>query len=213
MAEDARAEERDLILRAQKGDREAFGALVRRYQRRVYITALQITHHPADADDLAQDVFVKAFQALPRFDFRSDLFTWLYRITVNAALNLLARAHRSRSVSYEEGSPVGAAVERLMAGQGDPRERLEARQLYRKVVEALETLKPELRVALVLHVMQGLSHREVAEVMECAEGTVAWRINEARNQLRRKLRRDLGSSQADDDLSPGTREPLGLPRR
>lgn len=211
MAEDERTEERDLILRARQGDREAFGALVRRHRRRVYITALQVTHNASDADDLTQEVFLKAYRALPRFDFRSDLFTWLYRITVNSALSLLGRAHRSRTVSLDDGSPLALAVDRWLAGQEDPRERLEARQLYRKVVETLGTLKPELQVALVLHVMQGLSHQEVAEVMECAEGTVAWRINEARRQLRKKLRKELGQARAGDELSRSTKEPLGLP--
>lgn len=211
MPEESRTEDRDLVIRACEGDREAFGALVRRHQRRVYITALQLTQNPADAEDLCQEVFLKAHRALPRFDFRSDLFTWLYRITVNAALSFLARPQRTRTVSLEDGSMVGYAVDRLMAGREDPRERLEARQLYRKVVEALELLKPELQVALVLHVVQGLSHKEVAEAMECAEGTVAWRINEARKQLRRRLRKDLGSVTMGDELSRGTREPFGLP--
>ena len=204
MSQDERTEERALIIRAREGDREAFGALVRQHRRRVYITALQVTHSAADADDLTQEVFLKAYRALGQFDFRSDLFTWLYRITVNAALSLLGRAHRSRTVSLDDGSPLALAVDRWLAGREDPRERLEARQLYRKVVEALGTLKPELQMTLALHVMQGMSHQEVAEVMDCAEGTVAWRINEARRQLRRKLRKELGSAQARDELSRST---------
>ncbi|MDX9999981.1 MAG: sigma-70 family RNA polymerase sigma factor [Polyangia bacterium] len=211
MAEQERKDEHDLVMRARDGDREAFGALVRKHRRRVYVTALQVTHNAADADDLTQEVFIRAYKALPRFDFRSDLFTWLYRITVNAALSLLGRAHRSRTLSLDDGSPLAVAVDRWLAMREDPRERLEARQLYVKALEALQTLKPELQVTLTLHVMQGLSHQEVAEVMDCAEGTVAWRINEARRQLRRKLRKELGSAQVGDELSRNTKEPLGLP--
>ena len=210
MSDDRRQQDRALILRARDGDREAYGALVRRYQRRVYVTALQITQNQSDADDLAQEVFVKAFRALTRFDFRSDFFTWLYRITVNSAINFLTRAHRTRTVSLEDESLAPHAVERLMAGREDPRERMELRQLYRKVVEAMETLKPELRIALVLHVIQGLSHREVAEAMECAEGTVAWRISEARRVLRERLRKALRGPAMEDDLSPDEKEPFGL---
>jgi RNA polymerase sigma-70 factor (ECF subfamily) len=207
-----RQQDRDLILRAREGDREAYGQLVKQYQRRVYITALQLTRNHADADDLTQETFVKAFHGLDRFDFRSDFFTWLYRITVNTTLNLLARAHRSRSVSLDDDALVPHAVDKLLAGSEDPRRRLEARNLYRKVAEAIDTLKPDLRVALLLHAVSGLSHKEIADTMDCAEGTVAWRISEARRLLRTKLGRALrGERNPEDGLSRDEEEPFGLP--
>ncbi len=85
-------EEADLLVRARKGDTSAFGALVRRYQRRVYATALHLTGNHSDADDVAQEAFVRAFRGLVSFDGRADFFTWLYRITVNTALNALLGA-------------------------------------------------------------------------------------------------------------------------
>jgi len=210
MTTEQRTEDRALILRARDGDREAYGQLVRRYQRRVFITALQLTHNRADADDLTQETFIKAYRALGGFDFRSDFFTWLYRITVNTTLNLLTRAHRTRSVSLDD-ELAGHAVDKLMGSSEDPRKRLELRNLYRKVMEAMETLKPELRVALTLHAVQGLSHKEVAKIMDCAEGTVAWRISEARKDLRAKLRKTLrGERVSGDELSRDEKEPFGL---
>lgn len=209
MQEDTRAEERRLIELAQQGDREAYGLLVRKHRRRVFVTALQLVRNDADAEDLAQEVFVKAFRALPRFDQRSDLFTWLYRIAVNTALSFLTRAKRKRAASLDtDDSLAQHVVERLVAGRSDPQARLEARQLYRHVAAVLEDLKPELQMALVLHVVQGMSHQEVAGVMECPEGTVAWRINEARRQLRKKLRQRLRRGLMEDELSRRTDSPL-----
>lgn len=211
MTTEQRTEDKALILRARDGDREAYGQLVRRYQRRVFITALQLTQNRSDADDLTQETFVKAFRALDSFDFRSDFFTWLYRITVNTTLNLLARAHRTRSVSLDDDRLAAHAVDKLMGGSEDPRKRLELRNLYRKVMEVMETLKPELRVALTLHAVEGLSHKEVATIMDCAEGTVAWRISEARKHLRSKLRKTLRGERAPgDELSRDEKEPFGL---
>lgn len=212
MSSDHRQRDRDLILRAKDGDRQAYGELVRHYQRRVFITALQLTRNHADADDLTQETFVKAHRGLQSFDFRSDFFTWLYRITVNTTLNLLNRAHRTRSVSLDDDDLIPHAVDKLMAGSEDPRKRLEARNLYGKVTEAIDTLKPDLRIALVLYAIQGRSHKEISDIVECAEGTVAWRISEARRMLRIKLSRTLrGERTQTDGLSRDEEEPFGLP--
>ncbi len=212
MSDQGRQRDRELVLAVREGDREAYGELVRLYQRRVYITALEIVRNHADADDLTQDTFVKAFRALESFDFRSDLFTWLYRITINSSLNLLNRAHRKRTVPLEDDALLPHAVSRLLAGSEDPRRRLEARNLYRKVLQAMDSLKPDLRVALVLHAVQGRSYKEIAELVDCAEGTVAWRISEARRALRARLSRALrGERSTEDGLHRSEKEPLGPP--
>jgi RNA polymerase sigma-70 factor (ECF subfamily) len=212
MTSDRKPDDRDLIRRAQQGDRAAFGEIVRLHQRRVWVTALQLTRNPSDADDLAQETFVRAFRALAQFDHRSDLFTWLYRITVNAALNLLGRAHRGRTVSLEDDTLLRSAVERLAAPGCDPREQAEWRQVCGKVLDAMETLSPDLRVTLVLHAVQGMSQKEVADVMGCAEGTIAWRISEARRLLRQRLKNVTGiEREHDDDVSPGPDAPVRTP--
>ena len=212
MTNERREQDRGLVERAQQGDREAYGALVRQHQRRVFVTALQLVRNEADAEDLTQEVFVKAYRALGRFDQRSDLFTWLYRITVNTALTFLARSKRRRADSLDaEDSLAAHVVDRLVSGRADPQARLEARQLYRLVSTALDELKPELQTALVLHVVQGMSHQEVATVMQCPEGTVSWRVSEARRLLRVKLRRRLKRGLMEDELSERAESPRGLP--
>ncbi len=144
----------------------------------------------AEADDVSQDVFVRAFRALPSFDGRSDLFTWLYRITVNTSLNHL-RKHRRNEGLAREG-------ERRMADSGQvpgggsarvrsPREEAELGQRLARVLDALAALSETLRVTLVLAAVEGLSYRNISEILQIPEGTVAWRINEARRQLRERL--------------------------
>src|SRR5258706_12843550 len=93
------------VERAKRGDREAFAALVRKYQRRVYSTAFHITGNHGDADDVAQDAFIRAFRGLPRFDGQSAFFTWLYRIVVNVALNVVRARKRNASEPLEAGGP------------------------------------------------------------------------------------------------------------
>jgi RNA polymerase sigma-70 factor (ECF subfamily) len=142
-----------------------------------------------DADDVAQDVFLRAYKALPRFDGRSDLFTWLYRITINTALNHIRSRKRVDQIAsagaVEAGG--GGRPERLGAVERNPREWAELGERMRQVVSEVCELSPTLRVTLVLAAVEGLSYREIAEILDIPEGTVAWRINEARKQLKERL--------------------------
>jgi RNA polymerase sigma-70 factor (ECF subfamily) len=188
MADDARA----VIDRARRGDREAFGSLVRRHQRRVYMTALRMTGCHDDAHDVAQEAFVRAYSRLASFDGRSDFFTWLYRIVVNVALNHLRKARRQRTVPLEE-----VVLPEPLAKQAgnDPRRALELKRLVQKLDAALqEALTPTLRATLVLVIMDGLPYRDAAAILDCSEGTVAWRVHEARQKLREALGQSLVDS-------------------
>ena len=163
----------DTIARAQGGDREAFGRLVALTQRRVYATARRMVGGHADADDVAQEAFLRAYRGLPGFDGRADFFTWMYRIVVNVALNHL----RARAARIPPAAPPAP----------DPVERLEARETAGRLEAALATLPGPIRAALILHVVEGLPQAQVAVILECAEGTVAWRVNQARKLLRDRL--------------------------
>ena len=187
----------ELVARAKRGDRDAMSDLIRKYQRRVHATALHITGNQGDADDVAQDTFVKAFRSLQGFDGRSEVFTWLYRVTVNTALNHLRgrkRAVKLARAGEEDGQ--GGRPER--PGQEvapTPRQQLEVSERFRLVLSEIAELSPVLRVTLVLATVEQLPYRQIAELMEVPEGTVAWRVNEARRQLRIRL----GGPDGDDE--------------
>jgi RNA polymerase sigma-70 factor (ECF subfamily) len=178
------ANDSDDIRRAKSGDREAFGELVRRYHRRVYATAFRVVGSHADADDLSQEAFLRAFRALPTFDGRSDFFTWLYRIVVNLALNHLRQQKRHRTAPLDDGRlPQG-----WDRGGTDLRSQAEAKDLCARVGAVLATLSPTLRITMILAVVEEMPHKVVAEILGCSEGTVAWRVNQARKLLRQRLR-------------------------
>lgn len=176
--------------RARNGDREAFGRLVRRHQRRVYAAAIHILGNHSDADDATQETFVKAFRGLAQFDGRSDFFTWLYRITVNTALNTLRGGKRGTALSQKSGAEaahVGGRPESLGQNAPDPSQKAQTSAEVQRVLEAIAELSPSLRVTLVLATVEDLPHTQIAEILEIPEGTVAWRVNEARRLLRQRL--------------------------
>jgi len=184
------------VERAKRGDREAFAALVRKHQKRVYATAFHITGNHGDADDVAQEAFIRAYRGLARFDGRADFFTWLYRIVVNVALN----AVRSRKRAAAEPLEAGGHTERTRPSAGvDPARNAEARAEARRVLEALAQLSPTLRVTLVLAAVEEMAYRDIALAMECPEGTVAWRVNQARKMLRQKLADMPSAEEIDTD--------------
>ena len=176
--------------RAKQGDRDAFGRLVRRHQRRVYAAALHILGNHSDADDATQETFVRAFRGLPTFDGRADFFTWLYRITVNTALNAMRSDKRGNALNQRSGaeaSHVGGRPESLgQTAQTPAQQALQTGEVNR-VLDAVAQLSPALRVTLVLATIEELPHKQIAEILEIPEGTVAWRVNEARRLLRLRL--------------------------
>jgi len=175
-----------LVARAKAGDGQAFDQLVRRYRRRIYALALHLSGSGSEADDITQDVFLRAFRALDGFEGRSEFFTWVYRMTVNRALN--ARRDRLRRKEQPMTVPEGDLDPRIelaveIDAHGDPRRAAELRQTYGRLLGALDALPPEMRTTVVLVALQGLSHGEAAVVQKCSEGTIAWRMHEARRRL------------------------------
>lgn len=201
-----------VVERARKGDREAFASLVRTHQRRVYLIAVRMMGNHDDASDVAQEAFIRAYHGLPSFDGRSDFFTWLYRIAVNVCLNHLRRTRRQRTVPLEE-VVLPEALEQQVGE--DPRRRLELKQMMLDIDQALDELSPVLRATLVLVVLEGMPYREVSEILECSEGTVAWRIHEAREKLRGRLGMYLAAGQVPENkngLSGDKREAVSARR-
>jgi RNA polymerase sigma-70 factor (ECF subfamily) len=186
--------------RARRGDRDAFGRLVRRHQRRVYTAALHILGNHSDADDATQETFVRAHRGLATFDGRADFFTWLYRIAVNTALNALRSGKRGAALSQRGGTEaahLGGRPEALGQAVAGPAQQAQHTSELARVLEAVAQLSPALRVTIVLATIEEVPHKQIAAILEIPEGTVAWRVNEARRLLKLRLAAAEPALQAD----------------
>jgi len=181
---DAAVDERQVVRRAQKGDKDAFEFLVRRHQHRVFAVARGILKRQEDVEDVAQQVFVKAYFSLKRFDQRAAFSTWLYKITVNECWDLL-RKRKARPLVYEadfseEQSSQFSAVEREADGAPDTSERLAMRQTLEAMLGQLD---PRDRAMLVLKEVEGFSVEEIAESLGLNANTVKVRLFRARRRI------------------------------
>jgi len=183
----ANKSDRQLVEAAQQGDTEAFGTLVRRHQKRIYRLAVHMLRNAAEAEDVTQETFVRAYGALDRFDGRSEPFTWMYRIAVNLSLNTIrARKPSRRATTPDDPRIAGALVERRST-HADPSAQTADREMAVALCDSVDELSETLRTTLILVSVDGMSHAEAAEVLGCPEGTVAWRVHEARRKLRASL--------------------------
>jgi RNA polymerase sigma-70 factor (ECF subfamily) len=176
--------DRELVERARMGERSAFDLLVARYQRRLLRLVLRLLRDPAEAEDVVQETFLKAFRALPRFRGDAAFYTWLYRIALNGARNAILRRR-------QRGGPSGVVPAQLTAPApevGTPESMLLSKQVMQTIDAAMEALPLELRTAIVLREIEGLSYEEIAQIMECPLGTVRSRIFRAREAIARRLR-------------------------
>lgn len=185
----AKLSDRELVDRAKSGDLEAFGQIVRRHQARIHRLALHMLRDRSEAEDVSQETFIRAYQALARFDGRSEPFTWLYRIAVNLSLNTI----RSRKTARNAGDASDPRLEALMvdsrpSSMADPPGTAASRQEYQALVEGIDGLSETLRTTLILVCIDGRSHEEAAEILGAPEGTIAWRVHEARRKLRDYMR-------------------------
>jgi len=156
----------------------------------VYATALHILGNHADADDVTQETFVRAYRGISQFDGRADFFTWLYRITVNTALNHVRSNKRVGALAdagLAEVEHAGGRPEAIGVPERTPFEGLTLSREVQRVLEVIAGLSPPLRVTLVLATVEQLPHKQIAEILDIPEGTVAWRVNEARRLLRERL--------------------------
>jgi RNA polymerase sigma-70 factor, ECF subfamily len=183
-------DEAELLARAKKGDREAFGVLVERYQRRVVGVALAVVHNQEDALELAQETFVRAYENLKSFESRSSFSTWLYRIAANLAIDFWRREGR---YSVLRGEDAENELRRMPSAQGDSYKAAARGELGEKLKEALAELTPEHRAVILLREVEGLSYDEISEVLQCPRGTVMSRLHYARNRMRGILK-DFTSS-------------------
>jgi RNA polymerase sigma-70 factor (ECF subfamily) len=181
-------EERELIERARGGDRDAFGEIVRMYQKRVFRLARRMSRSDDDAWDITQDAFIRAMDAMERFDPQYRFFTWMYRIVVNLAINRTEKRKRRGEVQFIEEYDGGGA----QVVEDQALERAAAEELADAVRSAVGRLSPPLRAVFVLRVDQGLSYGEIAETLDIAMGTVMSRLSRARKAVRESVSGLLG---------------------
>jgi RNA polymerase sigma factor RpoE len=183
------AEEMDLVKRARKGDLAAYDELVRRYQERIYATVYHMTSNHEDANDLAQEAFIKAFQALRSFKGGSSFYTWVYRIAVNKTINFLKQRRNKGQMSLDDLDFNAEHDPDLVAliSEKTPRREVNLAELQEKLNTAMQKLSEPHRLAVTLHDVQGLSHEEIAKIMDCNVGTVRSRLFYARQQLQAYL--------------------------
>ncbi|MGI9342671.1 MAG: RNA polymerase sigma factor RpoE [Gammaproteobacteria bacterium] len=179
-----KADDQRLVERAQQGDKRAFDLLVLKYQHKIVKLIMRYVRDPAEALDVSQEAFIKTYRALPKFRGDSAFYTWLYRIAINTAKNHLVAAKR-RPVDFEVDlqDPESYEINARLQDNDTPERIAQREELRETVEEAIAGLPEELRVAIVLREIEGMSYEEIARAMECPVGTVRSRIFRAREAI------------------------------
>jgi RNA polymerase sigma-70 factor (ECF subfamily) len=185
-----READRILVERVQNGDKQAFGLLVTKYQRKLARLLSRMIRDPFEVEDIAQETFIRAYRALPGFRNDSAFYTWLYRIGVNTAKNWLIshgrKAPTSTPLDSEDAENIDEAE--LLRDTDTPERLLMSKQIAGTVNAAVDALPEDLRTAVTLREIEGLSYEEIAQVMDCPIGTVRSRIFRAREAIAEKLK-------------------------
>ena len=187
--------DQQLVARAQRGEKHAFELLVAKYQRKLARLIGRLVRDPAEVEDVAQEAFIKAYRALPQFRGESAFYTWLYRIGVNSAKNFLMNQGRRAPTSTEKDAEEAETFEEAeqLRDNNTPESILMSRQVAQTVNGAMARLPEELRTAITLREIEGMSYDEIADVMNCPIGTVRSRIFRAREAIAAELRPLLGT--------------------
>ena len=178
----------DLVLRVQQGDKSAFDFLVIKYQHKIIQLVNRYVKDPSEAQDVAQEAFIKAYRALGNFRGDSAFYTWLYRIAINTAKNYLVSRSR-RSSDYQVDIQDAEAIENApqLQGMDTPERLLLNQEIIDTIKMAIEKLPEEMRTAIMLREFDGMSYEEIAEAMDCPVGTVRSRLFRAREMIDNKL--------------------------
>jgi len=182
--------DQQLVVRAQHGDQQAFGLLVSKYQRKLARLLSRLIRDPAEVEDVAQETFIKAYRALGSFCGDSAFYTWLYRIGINTAKNFLVSQGRRAPTRTDFDSEEAETFEDgdLLRDINTPERMLLSKQIGETVNSAMEALPEDLRTAIMLREIEGMSYEDIAKMMDCPIGTVRSRIFRAREAVAEKLR-------------------------
>ncbi|HXU53714.1 MAG TPA: RNA polymerase sigma factor RpoE [Casimicrobiaceae bacterium] len=189
--------DQQLVERAQRGDRRAFELLVMKYQRKLTRLLSRLVRDPAEVEDVTQEAFIKAYRALPGFRGDSAFYTWLYRIGINTAKNYLVALGRRAptSTSFDNEEAEGFEEADALRDTSTPEGEAIGKEIATAVNRAVEALPEDLRTAITLREIEGLSYEEIANVMNCPIGTVRSRIFRAREAIAAELRPLLGTDE------------------
>ena len=178
-----------LVERVQQGDKRAFDLLINKYQHRIISLVGRYVSDPAEAMDVAQEAFIKAYRAIDRFRGDSAFYTWLYRIAINTAKNwLVARKRRPPSTDIDAADAEQYDIESRLKEQGTPEHELLREEIQQTVYDTIAALPDDLRTAIMLREIEGMSYEDIAVTMECPIGTVRSRIFRAREAIDEQLR-------------------------
>ena len=178
-----------LVERVQKGDKHAFDLLINKYQHRIVSLVSRYVSDQADAMDVAQEAFIKAYRAMDRFRGDSAFYTWLYRIAINTAKNwLVARKRRPPATDIDAADAEQYDMDSRLKEQGTPENELMREEIRKTVYDTIAALPDDLRTAIMLREMEGMSYEDIAVTMDCPIGTVRSRIFRAREAIDQKLK-------------------------
>jgi len=181
--------DQQLVERVQKGDKKAFDLLVMKYQQRIVNLVSRFVRNPADALDVTQDAFIKAYRALPKFRGDSAFYTWMYRIAVNTAKNYLAvQARRPLDIEQDISEIEQIEGDHALKEYATPEHMILRDEIQSTVIKAIEDLPEDLRIAITLREVEGLSYEDIAAAMDCPIGTVRSRIFRAREAIDKQLK-------------------------
>lgn len=182
--------DQELVERVKQGDKAAFDILVRKYQNKVVKLVSRYVHEPSDAYDVTQEAFIKAYRAIPSFRGDSAFYTWLYRIAINTAKNFLVARGRAPVMTESEtgGDGSGLDLANQLTEIDTPEGLVLTDEIKQTVIDAIERLPEDLRTAIILRELEGMTYEEISEAMDCPVGTVRSRLFRARESIDKELR-------------------------
>lgn len=191
---ESEVDDRTLVERSQRGDRDAFRQLYSRYHRRAYALAFGVVHDQDDALDVVQEAFLKAHRSLGGFEGNASFYTWLYRIVMNVAIDHIRKEGRAQKVEFDdaighsdEDAPPGTESLAPTLLGFDPATELQRKDVRDKIDQALARLSPNHRAVLIMREVDGLSYEEMAKAMKCSKGTIMSRLFHARRNMQKHL--------------------------
>ena len=190
--------ERDLdwaiVQRVQNGEVSAFNQLVQKYRKPLFSIIYNMTGNREDATDIAQEAFIKAFQSIKQFRGQASFYTWLYRIAVNSSITFIKKAKKQRFINYEtiDDTAVSHEILEYFTAKTKTEKGALLKELQEKLNEALQKLSPKHRIVVILREVEGMNHKEIAEITETSEGTVRSRLHYAKKMLQAYLQEYIG---------------------